>query len=233
MNCQYWTKEIYVLCFNIMDWKWRKCMYMYTNMQLENLKSYYQEKSIRVLEKVSDYNEWTLQHPGNAASFKLKIKDDMKRIFPKWHPWTRNKCSQQKHCTLIFVLSRICYKMSLHLCVSHWSSVCSLFLSEAVPSEATLGDTMRAGWSHLPHLVAIAVKNAFSSRWFWSLINLWLVLRTNLCILLGKLLLCCGWSSLLFHGGLLCDLFAVGTGQTDSPKFDPYCATSWHLSKAL
>lgn len=64
----------------------------------------------------------------------------MKRIFPKWHPWTRNKCSQQKSCTLIFVLSRICYKMSLHLYVTHWSSVCSLFLSKAVPSEDTLGD---------------------------------------------------------------------------------------------
>lgn len=57
MNCQYWNKEICLLCFNIMDWKWRKRMYMYTNMQLENFNSYYQEKSIRELEEVSNHNK--------------------------------------------------------------------------------------------------------------------------------------------------------------------------------
>lgn len=88
-----------------------------------------------------------------------------------------------------------------------------------------------AGWQDedrlvtlaLAGLVAIAVKNAFSSRWFWSLVKLWLVLRTGLCVLLGKLLLCCGWSSLLFHGALLYDLFAVGTGQTDSKIWSLLC----------
>lgn len=32
-------------------------MYMYTNMQLENFNSYYQEKSIRELEEVSNHNK--------------------------------------------------------------------------------------------------------------------------------------------------------------------------------
>lgn len=91
-----------------------------------------------------------------------------------------------------------------------WVSCCALWGHVGWQDEGMLV-TLR-----LSALVTIAVKNAFSSSWFWSFIKLWLVLRTAYlllaaqCILLHslleKLFLCCDWCSLLFGSSLSWDL---------------------------
>lgn len=136
----------------------------------------------------------------------------MKRIFPKWHPWTRNKCSQQKSCTLIFVLSRICYKMSLHLYVTHWSSVCSLFLSKAVPSEDTLGDRKgQAGHICTVWFGGNSCEKCFIFEMVLKFCHTVACAQDSVCVLLGKLLFCCGWS--FFSSMVVCCVISLLLAQ--------------------
>lgn len=160
-----------------------------------------------------------------------------KEYSPSGYPWTRNKCGWRKRYTLILVLSRVCVIKCLFICGCHTgevSAACSwVRLCPVRPHWMT-------GWRQAGHTCTVwfggnSCDKCFLLEVVLKFCQVVACAQDSLCILFGKLLLCCGWSSLLFLGGLLCDLFAAGTGQTDSLgcKFDPYCATSWHLPKAL
>lgn len=123
---------------------------------------------------------------------------------------TRNKCfcSQQKRRTLILVLSRVCAIKCLLISVCHAGAVsaaCSWVRLCPVRPHGVTG-IGQAGHTCTVWFGGNSCEKCFLLEMALKFCPAVACAQDSLCILLGKLLLCCGWSSLLFHGDLLCDL---------------------------